>query len=310
MSNIEIRNNLTAPHAGKESPLYILISGKTRLPEQRSYPSTDLSALWAAEWWGFHCSSVFQKLRPDVQQRILCACNQAMLNEAYFIEKSGLAYTAKMVLMAESTDMAQLYALIGADEARHLAWIEPYIKSEQKTCPSGQFLMFLSTLVEDVPPRLLVYLVQIILEGWGLDHYMRLSTSCQQDLLSYIFSNILKDEALHHRSGQLLFDHTTLLPTDFPLIKDSLQCYAEMVRIGPQATVAAMDQATGGLSFQDVEEIIIALRHSEETARKLTLLKDLMRQPGVESVVDELDEMGYFVPMSPTEAARAYIAHR
>ncbi|MEQ1704629.1 MAG: hypothetical protein ABL867_01490 [Rickettsiales bacterium] len=59
-----------------------------------------------------------------MQRAAIDACNRTLMNEAYFIEKSGLAYTAKMILKTESTDTAQLYALIGADEAMHLAWIE------------------------------------------------------------------------------------------------------------------------------------------------------------------------------------------
>jgi len=188
-----------------------------------------------------------------------------------------------MVLMSESTDVAQLYALIGADEARHLAWIEPYLEEEEKCRPGGQFLAFLSRLIEDVEPRLLIYLVQIILEGWGLDHYRRLADGCQQPMLSHIWSSILKDEALHHRSGTILFDGHSLSALDLSLVEDCLKCYSDMVRVGPQAALNAVDIAAGGLSQQQVEDVLAALRHPEESARKLRLLHDLMRQPGLEN---------------------------
>src|SRR6516225_3044573 len=195
---IHVRNNLAAPHSGKDSPVYALISGKLRLSDGLSLSSIDPATLWTSGWWGLSNDSTYRKLRPELQKQVLRACNSTLLNEAYFVEKSGLAYSAKMVLSASSTDIAQLYTLIGADEAKHLAWVEPYIEPDQKTRPAGQFLAFLSKLIEDVSPRLLVYLVQIILEGWGLDHYRRLANGCSRPHFSALLLNILRDEALHH----------------------------------------------------------------------------------------------------------------
>jgi hypothetical protein len=262
--------------------------------------------LWEASWWGFDNSLIFQKLGKAQQKSLLAACNRTLLNEAYFIEKSGLAYTAKMSLLSNNTDSAQLYALIGADEARHLAWLEPYIADADKTRPYGRFLAFLSQLIEEAPPRLLVYLVQIILEGWGLDHYSRLAEGCQDPQLSEIFRQILKDEALHHKSGVLLFHPADLLPDEILTIKEALKSYTEMVRIGPYTVCMVLDSIVGGLSDEELQEVLIALRHPGESQRKLLLLKKLMRQPAMETVVDELDEAGYFLPLPLDQAAMAY----
>jgi rubrerythrin len=310
MADIQVRNNLSAPHAGKESPLYRMILSKTGMSLESAQFPIEYSTLWSGQWWGFLGSAVYRQLTDEQQQHVLKRCNQLLLNEAYFIEKSGLAYCAKMVLTAQCTDNAQLFAFIGADEAKHLAWIEPYLDASEKQIPSGHFLLFLSKLIEEFPPGLLVYLVQIILEGWGLDHYTRLSKSCAQPQLSKIFSSILKDEALHHHSGNLLFDSTMFSVADFSLISDALQGYTQMVRVGPQAAVAAIDQIAGGLSLQEIEEVFVALRHEEETQRKLTLLKQLMLQPGVEGLVETLAAAGNFAPMSSHEAACSYLSAR
>jgi hypothetical protein len=307
MSNVDIKNRLAAPHAGKASPLFPLISGKTRLTQETDPGYKGAASLWSAEWWGLNTSKTFNALEAECQTATLDACNRTILNEAYFIEKSGLAYTAKMVLLAESTDIAQLYALIGADEARHLAWLEPYVADEDKTRPYGQFLAFLSRLIEEAPPRVLVYLVQIILEGWGLDHYKRLAAGCQNPRLGETFLNILKDEALHHKSGSLLFKANELKPEHWELIRNALKSYATMVRVGRWAVIEAMEQVLSSLSVQAVEEVLIALKHSEECTRKLQLLKTLMRQPGVEALVDELERDGFFLPLPPQAAAEAFV---
>lgn len=310
MSRLQVQNKLDALHAGKASPLYPLISSKTRLPRELSQLSETSIPLWSAEWWGLHDSRLYRGLNPEIQRKVLDACNRTILNEAYFIEKSGLAYSAKMVLLAESTDIAQLYAFIGADEARHLAWLEPYVAEADKTRPYGEFLAFLSKTIEEAPPRLLVYLVQIILEGWGLDHYKRLADGCEQIGLTEVFLNILKDEALHHKSGSLLFKPAALHSHDRELIREALQTYADMVRVGRWAVVMAVEHILGPLSMSEVKDLLIALKHPEDSLRKIKLLKSLMRQPGMETLVDEVEATGVFAPLGVQEAAEAYVRYR
>lgn len=315
MTSIEIKNNLTAPHFGRESPLHLLIASRSGRadPSLTQYSGTSdqqLAEYWPAQWWGLSSSALYQQFGEHDQQTILTLCNRHLLNEAYFIEKSGLAYCAKMVLMAESTDVAQLYAFIGADEAKHLAWLEPYLDEEEKTQPHGQFLVFLSNLIEQLSPSLLVYLVQIILEGWGLDHYRRLSQGCLWNSLSDVFANILKDEAMHHRSGSLMFKPESLVAEDLATIGDCLKSYAEMVRVGPLMALSAFDRVGGGLSQAQLREALVSLKHPVETNRKLRLLCELMNQPGVEDIVTELGKAGYFQSLTPDEAVAFYVRHR
>jgi rubrerythrin len=304
MTTIQIKNKLDADHAGASGDLYRLIGA--RVGKSPSKLLAEAQPFWSGEWWGLTTSALYNKLSIGQQQRVLHELDRMLLNESYFIEKSGLAYTAKMMLLADSTDVAQLYAFIAADEARHLAWLEPYVRVEDKTRPTGSFLGFLSELIESAPPHLLVFLVQIILEGWGLDHYRRMSNECSDFELKGIFADILKDEALHHRSGQVLFDSTLWSKSDFELVRKSLQWYTEMVRVGPLAAVAVCERVVGGLSLNEIEDLLVALNHVEESTRKLSLLKHLMQQPGVEPQLQQLDDDGYFRAADVATAARIY----
>lgn len=310
MSDIHVRNNLAAPHAGKDSPLYRMIASKTGTAPLQTLNVFDYASMWTADWWGFNTCPVFAKFSAEQQNEVLARCNQSLLTEAYFIEKSGLAYSAKMVLTAKNTDEAQLFALIGADEAKHLAWIEPYVSASAKQLPRGHFLSFLSNLIEEYPPQLLIYLVQIILEGWGLDHYNRLAKSCANPELSRIFAAILKDEALHHRSGSVLFEAAEFSRRDFSLIEDALQHYSLMVRVGPQTALSLVDEVAGGLSDSDLQAVLVALRHQEETQRKLSLLRQLMNQPLISQVVETLDMEQCFLPVSLREAVDCFVSSR
>ncbi|MFX6288935.1 hypothetical protein ABTF70_19245, partial [Acinetobacter baumannii] len=66
-------------------------------------------------------------------------------------------------------------------------------------------------------------------------------------------------------------------------------------------------RCTGVLSIEQIEDLLIALKHSEESARKLNLLKNLMTQKGVESIVAELGEQGAFKPLSIHDAAQFFL---
>jgi hypothetical protein len=304
--SITVHNNLAAVHDGKDSILSKLISARTK-PE---YPAeVDHARLWGANWWGFDQCDAYLALSEGDRNRVLAGCNRGLINEAYFIEKSGLAYTAKMVLLAKNTDVAQLYALIGADEAKHLAWLEPYVVPEDKTAPQGFFLSFLSNLIEEVTPRLLILLVQIVLEGWGLDHYRRLAQACNDTSLAEVFSNILKDEALHHQSGNMLFDGNELTCDDLWAVENALRVYTEMVQIGPVSALDSLLSVTGPLPLDLLKQAMVALRHEEESARKLSLLKSLMDQPGIGTVMDKLDTDGCFDSLPVDAAAKAIFEH-
>jgi hypothetical protein len=186
-------------------------------------------------------------------------------------------------------------------------WGKPDVAVEEKTRPQGFFLDFLTQLIEQLDSNLLLLLVQIVLEGWGLDHYRRLWQGCRVEALAKVFSDILKDEALHHRSGNLLFDASRLSEDDRATVKTALATYTEMVRVGPVTALAALDVIAGGMSLADVEDALRALRHSEESERKLLLLQQLMSQPQMETVVAELEGNRAFEPISVQQAAQNYI---
>lgn len=283
------RNRLDAPHLGQGSRLNRFIAARAR---QRGLnpplPQRD-GIFWGADWWGLDKWSPFVAADPAVQTAVLRDLTRHVLNEAYFIEKSGSAYASKMMVLAEDTDTAQLYGLIAGDEAVHLSWVEPFVAEADKVAPEGEFLRFLSALIEDAPPRVLVVLVQIILEGWGLDHYRRLSVGCLDPELAAVWGLILKDEALHHQSGVAQFEAARLTPEERTQIEQGFRHYAQMVAAGPVGAVSVVAR-----HMTTDAGLMVALGHPVETQRKLDLLAALMRQPGLENLCDHMRAEGCF----------------
>ena len=288
MSDLPIKNRLEAAHRGRGSPLFTMIAGRARQRGLIPAEACRDGVVWDAAWWGLDRWPRFAALDGAGQTGILRGLTRHLLNEAYFIEKSGTAYAAKMMILAPDTDTAQLYGLIAGDEATHLAWIEPFIAEADKTQPAGDFLAYLSALIEDASPQVLILLVQIVLEGWGLDHYRRLAAGCLNPDLKALFQAILKDEALHHHSGVVQFDARRLQAGEWALIERGLHAYADMVRAGPAGAVEVISQYME-INSGELSGLRAALGHPAETRRKLGLLRGLMDQPGLEPLLTRID---------------------
>ncbi|HUF63534.1 MAG TPA: ferritin-like domain-containing protein [Verrucomicrobiales bacterium] len=264
--------------------------------------------LWAPEFFGLHEVRLFQRATESQQREILDGCCRLLLNEAYFIEKSGLAYCAQMILLASAVDVRQVYALISSDEAAHLQWVRPYVEEQDRMEPVGALLRFLNELIAVCDQNTLAFLVQVMLEGWGLHHYKALAESCRDPGLQQVFRSIHRDEVLHHHTGEVVFNPQLLGARETALVRDSLRFYAELVRAGPQAVVSAIDCVLGGLDLHDKTQVFTELRTEQVSAGKLEILRSLMNGPGREGYVAELTEAGAFIPYGPAACARLHDA--
>ena len=75
-----------------------------------------------------------------------------------------------------------------------------------------------------------------------------------------------------------------------------MRAFLEMVRFGPQAVVAAIEEGLGGLSREQKLKTLRDLDCEAHSASRLNHLRGLMLQEGFESVVAELDETDTFTP--------------
>lgn len=295
---IPIENRLDRSHLGDEKKLSRIVEAYLKLQGKfQPFDAAPQNYFWGPEHYHLHSSALFTQATREQQMQILERCSKNLVAESYFVEKSAFAYCAKMMLLAETTEIAQVYSMIANEEAIHLEWITPYIDVKDRVCPEGEFFGFLSFLIEECDANLLPYLVQVILEGWGLHHYKSLAKGCQHHNLKTIFLNIARDEALHHHTGEVVFDAQRASPQQHLFIEDCLKKYTEMVRFGPQHLISVVDEALGGISKSDKRQFLIDINARETAQQKLALLKKLMLQPGIERTVQKLDDEGYFTAL-------------
>lgn len=305
MYQLNVESDLNLSHHQDDLALRQLISDKVALPLTKIVePNAGL--FWDAKQFQLDRSTLFKQCSKDQQQRILQHCNDMLMADFYFLEKSGLAYCAKMILLAETTEARQLYGLIAGDEATHLEWFSYFVRSELRTQPKGKLLPVLGKIIEDCDVNTLYYLVQTLIEGWGVFTYKTLSISCQSQEFKRLLNQILKDEALHHQSGVALFCAKKINAQTSEFILDKMKAYAEVFRVGPQTIVQCIEKELGELNLSTLEHLFKELKSTMISTLKLQCLKSLMNQPDMGNYLGHLENTGYFNPYNPLQCAKIY----
>ena len=93
-------------------------------------------------------------------------------------------------------------------------------------------------MIEHAPKKSLVFMIQVLLEGWGMTHYTEMTDQCLDEELTLNLKSILADESSHHGSGLILFDERDLNREEREYILTSLKSFLQMVQVGPAGTMS------------------------------------------------------------------------
>lgn len=291
------------PHINKENKLRRVLDSVLKQRVNSSPLSPSPTPYWDAAHFSLEKVKIFTESSLESQGKILEICCHNLLEEAYFIEKAGVGYMAKMVSIAETVEERMLYALFSADEVTHLAQISCFLANPEIVGTNDPFLQLLEDIVESSDKNLLLFILQVVLEGWGLTHYRSLAKNCCNSELGKIFSSFLDDESRHHATGVTLFNEKSLTKSSQEAIIEILALFLQMVQVGPQHVVAAIEKVKGDLSRQQKVQIFAELETETHSGSRLNLLRSLMQSPNTGKIIQELDERGLFQPFPPSQCA-------
>lgn len=248
----------------------------------------DFSSIWPPSAYHLQSVTVFQQASEDIQKRVLHALGRNRLLEAYGIENAGMSFAAKMSLLAESLEEQMLYSCFAAEEALHFQWIRSVLGPLPQPY-RNVFIDFLHQLIQTGTRRPLQLMIQILLEGWGLDHYTRLMKTCQLDPLTTYFQKILQDEASHHGSGLALFSEVELASCEERYILDVMFIFLNMIRIGPVGLLNTLEVEFGGFTELQRTRILEEMQAKIEIQRQLSLMRKLLQKAGAVRILASLD---------------------
>ena len=304
--SIQIDTNLESADLAEGHELSAVLSSalKSRAAFER-HDCGAAQAFWPADHFKLDDAAIFRGASEEERERILEGCSRDILEEAYWVEKCGMYFASKMSLLAESTQERMLYSLFASDEAVHFSWISGYVSAERmRGANRGPFIELLNEILRNEDRLTLTYVVQVMLEGWGISHYHALSRDSTDAGLNKIFDRIIKDEARHHASGVILFNEQKPSSSQVRRLTEIISSLLFMVRVGPQSVVSQIERVKGHLSRAQKTKVFEDLQCESETARKLETLRTLIRSAAcAEAILDELDRGGAFKPHSASECA-------
>ncbi|MEH2124408.1 ferritin-like domain-containing protein [Nostoc sp.] len=283
------------PHTNSHDSLRRILTAA--LPNHNNYAKYPQLNYWDAEFFNLQKVKTFQESNITEQTVILELVNRSLLEESYFIEKAGVGYMAKMVLLAETVEERILYGLFTADEATHLHQISHFLPEMEVTSTDDPFLRLLSEVVESADKTVLLFVLQVVLEGWGLSHYRRLAKECRHPVLTELFSSFLQSESRHHAMGTTLFNQTSISASSQTTILDILAQFLLMVQVGPQSVLAAVEQVKGHLTRSQKIQILEELDTETHSGTRLQILRSLMGIKSAQSILQTLEERGAFQPL-------------
>ncbi|MBW4518652.1 MAG: ferritin-like domain-containing protein [Scytolyngbya sp. HA4215-MV1] len=290
---------LALPHTHGDDRLRRVLAATLQTQSQRAMNGTLPAIYWDAAFFNLHQVQVFQAASHSAQLAILKLANQSLLEEAYWIEKAGVGYMAKMVLLAETLEERMLYGLFTADETTHLSQLCPFVSVPDRAAESQPFLRLLAEVVEGDDKTVLLFVIQVVLEGWGLSHYRRLAKSCDDRTLAHLFTSFLQAEARHHSTGNLLFHQRSVSAASQSAIQEVLANFLGMVQVGPQSVLAAIEQVMGHLSRSQKIQILTELDAEAHSGKRLQLLRALMQGESAGAIGQWLEAQGAFTPFPP-----------
>ena len=289
---IHLNPNLAAPDLPEAHPLNSVLGSVLK---SRPAPAPTLQkAFWSAAHFNLAQADIFTDATEEEQNQILTACSRSILAEAYYIEKSGMYFAAKMGLLAENTQERMLYSMFAADEATHFSWFAKYISDDEAAnYLNNPFLNLLSEVLQNEERNTLNYIIQIVLEGWGITHYHALAKDCLEPGLIEVFSRIIKDEGRHHGSGLILCNERKFSSVEIKRITEILKTFLAMVQVGPQMIVAEVERVKGHLSLAQKTKLFTDLNCEIETTKKIETLKGLIKNTKCAlPVIEELERSG------------------
>ncbi|MBS1970539.1 MAG: ferritin-like domain-containing protein [Bdellovibrionales bacterium] len=285
---------LEAPHLQAGHPLIQILdpmlSARGATPNRTAKPHL----CWAAERFGLQKSSAFRALKPTAQEDILLRLTELNLSLSYFIEKSGHHYAAKMILSSPALEEKTFYALMASEEATHLRffmnamWFQPTLKTH-----FHPMLPILAETIQWGTRDCLVFVIQVLLEGFGIAHYSSLRENCIDEDLKNDFQTILRDEAKHHGAGLVLSKEQRLTQETSDQIFELSRKFIRAME-GAHWISEAFGVAGKPLSSTETQTLFGELGFQSTLEVRMQRLREMFQKVNYQSILDRLDKEGAF----------------
>lgn len=262
--------------------------------EVRNAVGKENAVIWDEEFFHLKEASAYKSLSAERKKEILISLGHKILQEAYFIECAGMAYAAKMNINSRTKEEREFFCFVGEEEAKHLRLVESLANfiTSLENIPS--FALLIGEIIQEASKLSHLLLIQILLEGWGLNYYKSLAKNAKDENVANAFKSILKDEIRHHSAGVILFashrNASGLRPEEVDEFIGYLERIAFMVKIGPYSACEEVFKENKQSSRDDLREFLHQTNAESITAGKMELLGQLLSKSLPDDVLNTIKE--------------------
>ena len=250
--------------------------------------------LWGPERYRLHQSKLFTGMEQEQQDNVLKKITKLNLTLSRYIETSGHNYGAKMILTADSLDEKSIYALFAAEEAIHLKEFENFMHfipdPEEYWHP---MLNPLAAAIKDGEKATCLYIIQVLLEGFGMAHYGGLRQDCLYEPLQLAYDRILKDEARHHGTGIILSKQNELTKLEQEQIFEYTREFILSLQ-SAEWVIKAIEGERGGLSSSEIKKYKEDTNQEQVLQARLIKLREMLDKVDDYDLVNKLDKDNVF----------------
>jgi rubrerythrin len=263
--------------------------------------------LWDERFFQLEKSSLWNSLNPEKQTSVLKSMTENILREAYFIETAGMSYAAKMNMTSLTKEERQFFCFVAEEEARHLRLVDSLFDFDKSNNNIPSFSLLIGDIIQDATRLSHLLLIQILLEGWGLNYYKSLAKETISERVSLAFKSILKDEIRHHSAGVILFskDKQELLKENENRkeLLNYIDKICKMIQIGPFTLVSKVFKFVPHPTRDDLLNFLIETDAVKTTTQKLELIDELISKALHLEFMSEMRTKAFFTPLPEEEMA-------
>ena len=260
--------------------------------ENRNQAGKINSVIWDEDFYHLKSSSIWKGLTADDRETILLALGEKILQEAYFIECGGMAYAGKMNLTAKTKEEREFFCFVAEEEAKHLRMVESLANFNTSLDSIPSFALLIGEIIQEASKPSHLLLIQILLEGWGLNYYKSLARNARDENVAAVFKAILKDEIRHHSAGVILFsshlNQNEIKDNEAGEFLGYLERIAFMVKVGPYSAAHECFKRTSNKSKADLEKFLLETDAVSVTSGKMELLGQLLSKSLPVKLLEEI----------------------
>jgi hypothetical protein len=272
------------PHQHRLSVIYRKMMEKRydlKALDEKVYP-------WDAKHFGLVNTTLYNKLDLVQQQSLVELLNERLFASFLYIEKSGLTFGAKMILVSETMEEKSLYAAFVEEESRHYMEFNRFanltLEKEKHWLP---MLDILGSAIMDAEKETMAYIIHTLMEGFSITHYQILMQGCQNPQLKESFQRILDDEGRHHAMG-----YTTKEKNVSQLVKDQVYEYTtrllNTVRTS-HPSIKAYELLFGELSQKELQLLKEETKSEERGSQRVQVFESIIKKNDYYGLIERLN---------------------